>query len=97
MAYGMQIYNASGALTIDYVDRLARFVQAGTINLSGGYIDITIPGMANNDSWTVLLGSIPFIFTYSSAGPDVYYTKSTNNLRITGGSYNNIKYYVYRT
>tara|TARA_B110000495_G_C22685831_1_gene404518 strand:- start:149 stop:436 length:288 start_codon:yes stop_codon:yes gene_type:complete len=94
MAYGMQIYNASGALTIDYVDRLIRFVQTGTASVSSsGYVDITISGMANNDSWIVLLGSRPGMSAGTS--PSNYATKSTNNLRIYGAS-GTYTYYVFR-
>lgn len=54
MAYGAEIFNSSGVKILELSSRVARFVQAGTLTTSGGYATVTITGMQNNDSWTVL-------------------------------------------
>jgi|TARA_R110000796_G_scaffold157891_1_gene274639 hypothetical protein len=97
MAYGMEVYNASGTKMISHTDRLIRFVATGTVTAnSSGYADVTVTGMANNDTWEVTLGDIPFVFDYSTK-PNVYFAKQTNNLRIYANSGNTVDYYVFRT
>jgi len=97
MSYGLEVFNASGTKIISYTDRLIRFVATGTVTgNSSNYADVTIAGMANNDTWTVALGDIPFIFQYN-ATPNVSYAKQTNNLRLYVGSGKTVDYYVFRT
>ena len=97
MSYGLEVYNASGTKIIGNTDRLIRFVATGTVTAnSSNYADVTVTGMANNDTWTVALGDIPFVFSYQGR-PDVSYAKQTNNLRIYATSGNTVDYYVFRT
>ena len=97
MAYGLEVVNTSGTKIIGTTDRLVRFVASGTVTAnSNHYADVTITGMANNDSWGVALGDIPFIYSIYGR-PSVSYVKQTNNLRIYAGSGNTVDYYVFRT
>lgn len=97
MAYGLEVYNAAGTKVVSYTDRLVRFVATGTVTANAsGYADVTVTGMANNDTWGVALGDIPFIFDYSTA-PNVYFLKQVNNLRIFADSGKTVTYYVFRT
>jgi len=97
MSYGLEVYNASGTKIIGYTDRLIRFVTTGTVTAnSSNYADVTVTGMANDDTWTVALGDIPFVFQYN-ATPNVSFAKQTNNLRIYATSGNTVDYYVFRT
>jgi len=99
MAYGLRVENAAGNIIVDYTSRLLRIVANGTVTVSrNSYVDVTISGMANDDSWTVGLNNS----ILSSFYQDWYYTKSTNNLRIgfnssSGSATQAISYYVFRT
>lgn len=96
MADGLEVYNASGTKIISYTDRLIRFVANGSVTGgSGGYADVTITGMVNDDTWSVQLGDLPTIFTYTSI-PSIYFAKQTNNLRIHCGVGQTVDYYVFR-
>jgi len=97
MPYGLEVYNASGVKMVSHTDRLIRFVSTGTVTAnSSGYADVTVTGMANNDTWEVTLGNIPFIFSYGQT-PNVSFAKQTNNLRIYASSRKTVDYYVFRT
>jgi hypothetical protein len=56
MAYGLQVFNSSGTLIIDVADRLPRYVANGLTGALAynAYIDITVSGMTNTDTWLVL-------------------------------------------
>ena len=56
MAYGLQVFNSSGTLVIDVSDRLPRYVSNGlTGSLAyNGFVDVTVTGMTNTDTWIVL-------------------------------------------
>ena len=98
MAYGLEIYNSSGTKIVSYTDRLVRFVASGTVTgNSSGYIDVTVTGMANNDTWGVALGDQPFLLTFNDPKPQVSFVKQTNNLRINVPNTLVVKYYVFRT
>tara|TARA_R110000737_G_scaffold107573_1_gene140201 strand:+ start:332 stop:493 length:162 start_codon:yes stop_codon:yes gene_type:complete len=46
MAYGLEVYNASGTKIISNTDRLIRFVATGTVTAnSSNYADVTVTGM----------------------------------------------------
>ena len=97
MANGLEVYNAAGVKIISYTDRLIRFVSTGTVTgNSDGYADVAVAGMANDDTWTIQLGDIPFVFQYDFV-PSVRFTKQTNNLRIHCGENKTCDYYVFRT
>lgn len=98
MAYGLEVFNSSGTKIISYTDRLVRFVSYGTITgNSSGYINVTVTGMANNDTWGVTLGNHPFFMTFNDPRPQASFTKQTNNLRIDVPNGLVVKYYVFRT
>jgi len=98
MAYGLEVYNSSGTKIVSYTDRLVRFVASGTVTgNSSGYIDVTVTGMANNDTWGVALGDQPFLLTFNDPKPQVSFVKQTNNLRINVPNTLVVKYYVFRT
>ena len=56
MSYGLQIFNSSGSLVVDISDRLPRYVSNGlTGSLAyNAYVDVSISGMTNTDTWVVL-------------------------------------------
>tara|TARA_B110000285_G_scaffold179609_1_gene202318 strand:- start:1856 stop:2161 length:306 start_codon:yes stop_codon:yes gene_type:complete len=101
MAYGLEVFNSAGTKKIvSITDRLLRVVTHGYVTINpNSYVDITITGMANDDSWTVGLNT-PLV---SSFVQDWYYTKSTNNLRIgfntsqSSPSSQSISFYVFRS
>lgn len=98
MAYGLEVYNSSGTKIVSYTDRLVRFVAFGTVTgNSSGYIDVTVTGMANNDTWGVALGDQPFLLTFNDPKPQTSFVKSTNNLRINVPNGLVVKYFVFRT
>jgi hypothetical protein len=73
MAYGAEIFNSSGVKVLELSNRVARFVQAGTVTLpASGSVAVTVPGAANNDSWSA------FHTLEVGAGANVTYAKSTN-------------------
>jgi hypothetical protein len=99
MAVGLEVTNASGTKIIRYTDRLIRFVATGIVAVNkNSYVDITVSGMGNNDTWGVGL-TTPLLSSYYQ---DWYYTKSTNNLRIgysasaSQPASENINYYIFR-
>jgi len=97
MAYGLQVWNSAGRLVVDYSDRLVRFVSYGTVTAnSSGYANVSVSGMANNDTWGVALGEIPFIFQYDNS-PSVSFVKQSGNLRINAPSGSTVDYYVFRS
>jgi|TARA_R110002124_G_scaffold101689_1_gene249474 hypothetical protein len=97
MAYGLQVFNAAGRLIVDYSDRLVRFVSYGTITAnSSGYANVSVSGMANNDTWGVALGELPFIFQYNNP-PNVSFVKQSGNLRINAPAGSTVDYYVFRS
>ena len=97
MAYGLQVWNSAGRLVVDYSDRLVQFVSYGTVTAnSSGYANVSVSGMANNDTWGVALGEIPFIFQYNNS-PSVSFVKQSGNLRINAPSGSTVDYYVFRS
>jgi len=98
MAYGLEVYNSSGTKIVSYTDRLVRFVAHGTVTgNSSGYIDVTVTGMANNDTWGVAIGDQPYLLTFNDPRPQVSFIKQTNNLRINVPNTTVVDYYVFRT
>lgn len=84
MAYGLQVFNSSGTLVIDVSDRLPRYVSNGlTGSLAyNGYVDVTITGMTNTDSWIVLaIMSSPVSADDPTSGFTV--VKSAGSFRLT--------------
>jgi len=59
MAYGLQIKNASDQLVLEISDRVARFVTTGSSSYTTGDspITVSVTGMANDDTWTVIVNS----------------------------------------
>lgn len=100
MAYGLEVFNSAGTKILGQTDRVMRVVATGTVSVNkNSYVDITVTGMANDDSWVVgLNNNIVDSFTN-----DWYFTKSTNNLRIgyNGGSNaspsRTMLYYIFRS
>lgn len=94
MAYGLQVFNSSGNLILDYTSRVSRFVLSGTtstLSENNGYVDITVPNMTNTDTWIVAVAeSVLADSTYQSM---IYlrYTvqKNSGNFRITNTSASN--------
>ncbi len=79
MAYGLQVINQNNSPIITPETRLVRYHSTGTVVVSkGSYVDVTVTGMTNTDSWSVML-------SYAS---DLWFTvearavKSTNKVRI---------------
>lgn len=60
MAYGLQVYNASGALRLDTTDLIHRLVYTGSINTVGapgaGVANyVSAPGVVPGDAWFAVL------------------------------------------
>jgi len=104
-AMGLEVFNASGKKIVSLVDRLVRFVSTGTVTVSrGGYVDVSVSGMANDDTWLVLLGFPPGIFWSTEARVAkqtnsfrITYLATANLFGITGPSAVLMTYYVYRS
>jgi len=78
MAYGLQVYNQSGTTIIDENSRVIRYHSVGTVSVPiNSYVDVTVAGMANDDSWTVLISYRAFLW-FTAEGS---YVKSTNKVR----------------
>jgi hypothetical protein len=97
MAYGLEIYNASGNTVLSYTSRVPRFVQNGIFSLaSGANVDITVVGMQNNDSWEVFINATPRTFIPATVTCNLHsgYFNAKNN---TIGQLDNIAYWVIRS
>jgi hypothetical protein len=87
MAYGFEIYNASGNITLKRTSRVPRIVQTGTVSIdASGYSisgsfphtfssNVTVSGCADDGTWDVI--------TYSDEHPNGY---RTNHATINTGS-----------
>jgi hypothetical protein len=63
MAFGVEIYNASGNTVLSYTSRVPRFSLYGTTTITGtSNTNVTVIGMQNNDSWDVFLDSGNLLF-----------------------------------
>jgi len=81
MSYGLEIFNAAGTKILGQTDRVLRFVSQGTVTVNrNSHVDITISGMANDDSWVV--GFTTSMLQLWDDSADFSATKSANNLRI---------------
>ena len=94
MAYGIEIFNSSGVKVLELSNRVARFVQYGTVVVpANGSVDVTVPGAANNDSWSA------FHTLSFGVGANMTYTKSTNTFTFynsAGASYT-LYYWIIRS
>ncbi len=107
MAYGLEVYNAAGSKIISVSDRLTRFVTTGTVTVPfNTSVDISVIGLANNDTWGVSLSAIGGALQFNSV--EIFATKQVNNLRITVQEGSNpfgqsnpssvsVTYYIFRT
>lgn len=78
--YGLEVYNADATLAISRTSRLARFHTQGTATLTYNTpLDVTITGMANDESWSVIM-TTPIIVT-SQQAHIITATKSANKVR----------------
>jgi hypothetical protein len=98
MAFGVEIYNASGNTVLSYTSRITRFSQNGSFIANGSSNTvINVSGMENNDSWGVfgVITSTP----YASAGANISYIKNTGFFvaRNTSGVAAAITYWVLRS
>lgn len=84
--FGVQIFNASGTKLLDVTDTLERFVQSGTVTVSmnNGTTDVTVSGMTNTDSWTVLV--IPQNTNNLGSLYSVRTAKGTNKFTVTNST-----------
>jgi hypothetical protein len=77
--YGLRIYDSAGNLTVNYTDRLNRYHSHGSVTVGyNSYVDVTVSGMVNNDSWDVSISFSPVLWLSVEAS----YLKMTNKLRI---------------
>lgn len=55
MDFGLRVWDAGGALTLDTTDRVMRFISqhSYTIGHLKSSITITVPGMADDGTWAV--------------------------------------------
>ena len=97
MPYGLLVRNASGAVTVDHADRLARYHSHGTFTLSSNSVTIPVVGMVNDDSWVVNVSDIAFPFQYGSAAPTFDVTKNTGSVTFSGSTISTADYYILRT
>lgn len=84
--FGLEVYNASSQTLITLTDRLARFVQTGTIVTATATesVTVSVPGMQNNDSWNVFILSWPgLVGAYSYE-----ITKNTGSFTLQRGNIN---------
>jgi hypothetical protein len=55
MAYGLEVYNASGVLQFDLTNRLTRLHLQATYSVpSGGNLSIAVPGLTLDGTWGVV-------------------------------------------
>lgn len=103
--YGLEVWNANGTRIISPSDRLARFVTSGTaVVAKNGSTNVTVTGMANNDSWTVILGMPPNLlwsteaqFVKANGYIQISYPQQTQYFGISSPSTVTVTYYVFRT
>ena len=98
--FGVQVLNASGNKIVDITDTFERFVQTGTVSVTAGSTtDVTVTGMTNTDTWTVLV--TPQSTTNFGAIYGVSVTKSTNKFTVantqSGTGTTAYNYWVLRT
>jgi hypothetical protein len=95
MSSGIKVWNNAGALLVDSTSYLARFAKTGSTGsiAASGYVDISVPGMVNDDSWFVMLEDS------SGSNASATTTKSADSLRITNNSTGvaTFNYWVVRT
>ena len=100
MAYGLEIYNASGNTVLSYTSRVTRFVQYGTVTVSASSSsDVTVVGMENNDSWDVFLDLNASTWATLVGGNTITVTLNTGFFTITNlrTSSSTVTYWVLRT
>jgi hypothetical protein len=84
--FGVQVFNASGTKLLDVTDTLERFVQSGTVTvaMNNGTTDVTVSGMTNTDSWTVLI--VPQNTNNLGSLYSVRTAKGTNKFTVTNST-----------
>jgi hypothetical protein len=100
MAYGLEIYNASGNTVLSYTSRVTRFAQYGTVfSLKNSNTDVTAVGMENNDSWEVFLEGAAGLFSVLGNENLLRLTLNTGFFTISNLSNSNttFNYWVLRT
>lgn len=61
MPYGLQVFDASGGVTVDITDRLTRFHSDYTATIiGGGSSDIAVTGISTDGTWAVTCSQIYF-------------------------------------
>jgi len=103
--YGLEVWNANGTRIISMSDRLARFVTSGSVVVAkNGSTNVTVTGMANNDSWTVVLGMPPHLvwsteaqFVKANGYIQISYPQQATYGGILSPSTVTVTYYVFRT
>ena len=67
MSYGLEIWNAAGVKTLKVTDRLNRFVsQMDVYAPDTNPINISVPGMRNDGTWTVFASGYWVVVTIYS-------------------------------
>jgi len=99
MSYGLEVFNSSGALTLDISERLSQVITYGQVTVpAGSGVNITVSGMAQNNGWFVFVCPANFSEP-SDAGFNVLHPVIYSGyFRINNGgavSYT-VKYSVYR-
>jgi hypothetical protein len=96
-AYGLQVRNASDQLVLEVSDRAPRFVSTGSsaYTTGGSAITVTVTGMANDDTWAVVVNS-----TVPYGGVEVVKGTNSFTMKQTGPAINlaaTLRYIVLRT
>lgn len=61
MAFGLQVFDASGGTVVDITDRLTRFHSDYTLTIPGSsYTDIPITGMDTDGTWVAICTAVSF-------------------------------------
>ncbi len=87
MAYGIRVFDASGNVMIDVVDRLTTLHSTYNITVPvNGSVYVPVTGMQNDGTWAALISDLAYYYLTVSLGTGGFLVKF-NSMWTSGGSF----------